>query len=69
MKSFRKIGLLALALSAVACGLPDEWDNTPYEPDPILPEFQKPITVIFTANAATCCHESGGVAHDSYRRF
>jgi hypothetical protein len=36
MKSFRKIGLLALALSAVACGLPDEWDNTPYTPHPVL---------------------------------
>lgn len=53
MKSFGKIGMLALTLMAtLSCG-PMEWDNTPYEPDPILPEFQKPKTVIFTANVAT----------------
>jgi endonuclease/exonuclease/phosphatase family metal-dependent hydrolase len=53
MKSFGKIGMLALTLMAtLSCG-PMEWDNTPYEPDPIFPEFQKPKTVVFTANVAT----------------
>ena len=41
MNTFRKIGALSLALvAAFSCG-PQEWDNTPYQPDPILPEFQK----------------------------
>lgn len=45
--------MLALAFAAmVSCG-PMEWDNTPYQPDPILPEYQKPKTVLFTANVAT----------------
>ena len=53
MNTFRKIGALSLALvAAFSCG-PLEWDNTPYQPDPILPEFQKPKTVVFTANVAT----------------
>lgn len=53
MKSFRKIGLLALALSAVACGLPDEWDNTPYTPHPVTPEPEEPGVVEFTATVPT----------------
>ena len=64
MKSFRKIGLLALALSAVACGLPDEWDNTPYTPHPVTPEPEEPGVVEFTATVPTKTsldEESGSV--------
>jgi len=53
MKSIVKFGILALTLSVASCGMPDQWDNTPYTPDPILPEFQKPKSVEFTANVAT----------------
>jgi hypothetical protein len=64
MESFRKIGLLALALSAVACGLPDEWDNTPYTPHPVTPEPEEPGVVEFTATVPTKTsldEESGSV--------
>ena len=52
MKSFVKFGMFSLALSVASCGMPDQWDNTPYTPDSII-EPSGPKVVEFTANAPT----------------
>ena len=53
MKSFLKFATLAMALAVAACTVVDEWDNTPYEPEPVIPEPEEPGMIEFTANVAT----------------
>ena len=54
MKSFVKFTTLAIAFAVAACtGVVDEWDNTPYTPEPVIPEPEDPSVVEFVANVAT----------------
>ena len=53
MKSFVKFTALALVLTMAACTRVDEWDNTPYQPEPVIPEPEAPGMIEFTANVAT----------------
>ena len=54
MKSFVKFTTLAIAFAIAACtGVVEEWDNTPYTPEPVIPEPDEPGMVEFTANVAT----------------
>ena len=53
MKSFVKFTTLAIAFAVAACTGVDEWDNTPYTPEPVIPEPEEPGLVEFTANVAT----------------
>ena len=65
MKSFGKLGTLAIAFALVACAGIDEWDNTPYTPEPVIPEPAEPGLIEFTAKVATktSIDESNGVTN------
>ena len=53
MKSFLKFATLAMAFAVAACTGVEEWDNTPYTPEPVIPEPEEPGLIEFTANVAT----------------
>ena len=53
MKSFVKFTTLAMVFAVAACTGVQEWDNTPYTPEPVIPEPEEPGVVEFTANVAT----------------
>ena len=65
MKSFVKFTTLAIAFAVVACTGVQEWDNTPYTPEPVIPEPEEPGVVEFKATVATKTsldEESGNVS-------
>ena len=53
MKSFVKFTTLAIAFAVAACTGVQEWDNTPYTPEPVIPEPEEPGVVEFKATVAT----------------
>ena len=65
MKSFVKFTTLAIAFAVAACTGVQEWDNTPYTPEPVIPEPEEPGVVEFKATVATKTsldEESGNVS-------